>query len=308
MIISASRRSDIPAFYSRWWMNRLRAGFVLVPNPFNPRQVRRVRLRPDAVDAIVFWTRNAAPLLPYLDEMTAMGYPFLFQYTLTGYPRALETHTPPVEQALATFSALSARLGPERVIWRYDPILLCDLLPVTDHLQRFAALAAALAGKTRQVVISFADLYGKTVRQLDRVPDLHYADILQRPDELAALLAGLQQIATRYDLVLTSCAEATDLAAWGIAHGRCIDAAQLNRLFGLSLATRKDPGQRPACGCACSIDIGQYDSCPHGCLYCYANRSPVLAARHRAAHDPLSPLLYGSLAQLDPALLADEPA
>lgn len=307
MIISASRRSDIPAFYSRWWMNRIEAGFVLVTNPFNARQIRRIRLRPDAVDAIVFWTRHAAPLLPHLPTLEALGYHSLFHYTLTGYPSVLEPHVPPPEQALATFAALSAQLGPERVIWRYDPILLCNLLPVTEHQRRFDRLAAALAGQTRQVVISFADLYGKSVRQLDRVPGLHYADLLSRPDQLAELLDHLQRTAARYDMQLTSCAEAIDLSRWHIAHGKCIDAAQLNRLFGLSLAERKDPGQRPACGCAPSVDIGQYDTCPHGCVYCYANHSQAAAARNRARHDPASPMLLGSTEGLDPDWLRPEP-
>lgn len=301
MIISASRRSDIPAFYSRWWMNRVRAGFVLVPHPFNTRQVRRIDLRPAAVDAIVFWTRHAAPLLPHLAELDDLGYAYYFQYTLTSYPRALEVHTPAMDQALTSFRALSTRIGPARVIWRYDPILLCNLLTVTDHLQQFARIAAALAGYTRQVVISFADLYGKAVRQLDKVPGLAYVDILTCPDQLATLLDGICQIAARYDLAVSSCAEALDLDAWGIRHGRCIDADLLASACGRRVSAAKDPGQRPACGCARSVDIGQYDTCPHGCTYCYANRSQALAARHLAAHDPESPLLYGPPATLDPA-------
>ena len=308
MIISASRRSDIPAFYSRWFMNRIEAGFVLVANPFNSRQIRRIRLRPDAVEAIVFWTRHAAPLLPALPRLEALGYRSLFHVTLTGYPSRLEPHLPPLEQALASFLALSRLLGPERVIWRYDPILLCNWLPVAEHQRRFSQLAAALAGHTRQVVISFADLYGKSVRQLDRVPGLQYQDLLAQPEPLAELLSALQRTAAHYDLQLSSCAEAVDLSRWQIAPGRCIDVALLNRLFGLDLPQRKDPGQRAACGCAPSVDIGQYDSCPHGCAYCYANRSQALAARNRARHDPASPLLLGDASQLDPQWLHPEPA
>ena len=238
MIISASRRSDIPAFYSRWFMNRIEAGFVLVANPFNSRQIRRIRLRPDAVEAIVFWTRHAAPLLPALPRLEALGYRSLFHVTLTGYPSRLEPHLPPLEQALASFLALSRLLGPERVIWRYDPILLCNWLPVAEHQRRFSQLAAALAGHTRQVVISFADLYGKSVRQLDRVPGLQYQDLLAQPEPLAELLGALQRSAADYDLQLSSCAEAVDLSRWQIAPGRCIDVALLNRLFGLDLPQR----------------------------------------------------------------------
>ena len=143
MLISASRRTDIPAFYADWFMNRLEAGFVLTRNPFNSRQIRRVELRPDAVEAIVFWTRNPTRLLPYLDRIDALGYRYYFQFTLTGYPRALERATPALPRAIRVFRHLSERLGPKRVIWRFDPILLTNLTPPAELLRLFAFLARA---------------------------------------------------------------------------------------------------------------------------------------------------------------------
>jgi DNA repair photolyase len=303
MIISASRRTDIPAFYSEWLMNRIRAGFLLTRNPFNYHQVSRVSLLPEDVDAIVFWTRNPTKLLPHLDELTELGHRFYFQFTITGYPRALETKTLNPHKALDVFKQLSAKMGAEKVIWRYDPILFSNLLPFDEHLRLFSKLARELEGHTHRVVISFADFYQKTEKNLKTVDTLVYSDITHNHELCLSLSQKMSDIARQHGLEIYSCAEDVDLAAQGIQHGKCIDEALINNLFGLLLANNKDPGQREACGCVKSIDIGAYNTCLHGCKYCYATFNHNQANTNFKKHDPLSPFLLGNADGVDPNLL-----
>lgn len=303
MIISASRRTDIPAFYAEWFMNRLEAGFVLTRNPFNARQIRRVELRPERVEAIVFWTRNPTRLLPYLDRIDALGHRYYFQFTLTGYPRALERATPALPRAIRAFRTLAERLGPERVIWRYDPILLSNLTPLAEHLRLFGFLAKALEGHTRRVVISFADLYPRVAANLRKVSGLVCEDITQQPEQLHALAARLAALARDHGMRVQTCAEALDLGAHGIVQGKCIDEALLGELFELQLSPAKDPGQRRECRCIRSLDIGAYDSCPQGCVYCYASTRQQATLAHYRRHDPRSPFLVGDATGAPPELL-----
>ena len=176
MIISASRRTDIPAFYSKWFMNRIKDGYVLVQNPYNTKQIRKVFLTPFQVDAIVFWTRNAKPLIPYLDDLDKLGYNYYFQYTITGYKRELERFTPSPQKAIETFIELSDKIGKEKVIWRYDPIILSDYSNYNEHLRLFEKISNMLENKTDKVVISFADPYKKITNNLKNIG---YKDILE---------------------------------------------------------------------------------------------------------------------------------
>jgi hypothetical protein len=166
MIISASRRTDIPAFYAEWMVHRLREGYCTVPNPCNRNQVSSISLRPEDVDVIVFWTRNPLPLLPYLEELDSRGYRYYFQYTILGYPREIERHAPPLATAIETFRELSERLGSGRVIWRYDPIVFTGLTPPAFHRENFQRLAESLRGCTRRSVVSIVDMYRKTESRL----------------------------------------------------------------------------------------------------------------------------------------------
>jgi hypothetical protein len=295
MIISASRRTDIPAFYSNWFMNRIRAGFVLVRNPFNALQLRHVSLAVADVDAIVFWTRNARKLIPHLPELDRRGYRYYFQYTITGYPSALEKSVPGLDQALRTFAELSEQVGPERVLWRYDPILLSSLSGIDEHRRRFATIAAALAGKTSRVTISVAEFYQKTRKNLGRVEGLTCTDLAQDPSQLQALVANLAGMAAQHGMDMHTCASGIDLTNAGATSGKCIDEHRLKTVFGVDYPLLKDKGQRPACGCVQSVDIGEYNTCLHGCAYCYATYNCRVAADNRARHDPESPLLVGRL-------------
>ncbi len=300
MIISASRRTDIPAFYGQWFSNRLDHGFCLVPNPFRRSQVARVDLTPDAVDAFVFWTRNAEPFLPVLDELDRLGHRYMFLYTLTAYAGPLEPHAPPREAAIVDLRRLADRIGPGRVVWRYDPILLGPGLGVEDHIERFAILARELAGATSRVKISFVDLYRKTIRRLRAIAAGSYLTDPASDPRLSALIRGLADAAEAADIKLETCAEPTDHAACGAAAGSCIDGDLLSGLFGRSFPRNHDPGQRTHCRCAPSKDIGMNDSCLHGCEYCYATRSHSVALGNHAAHDPSSPALLPLLSKPRP--------
>lgn len=293
MIISASRRTDIPAFYADWFMNRIRAGFVLVRNPFNANQLRHVSLQVEDVKAIVFWTRNPQNLLPHLVELDARGYRYYFQYTITGYPRVLEHAAPDRDQACRTFVELSERIGAERVLWRYDPILLCNLVDLNNHRQGFEAIASRLRGRTRRVTISFAEIYRKTARNLGRIAGLTYSDITRDPEQLSNLAGELSRIAARHGMELRSCATAIDLTDVGVNPGSCIDGRRIETEFGILSFQQKDKGQRPRCSCIKSIDIGQYNTCLHGCVYCYATDDEQKATDNHDKHDPRSPLLIG---------------
>ena len=289
MIISASRRTDIPAFYAEWFMNRIRAGWCEVPNPFRPSVATRVSLAPGDVDVIAFWSKNPAPMLPQLDELDARGFRYYFLYTLNDYPSDIEPGVPPLAERLEAFRPLAARVGPSRVVWRYDPIILSERMGAAWHLEAFSRLADALAGRCARVIISFLDFYRKTGRRLGRLEAAGGDRFLRDPfalPEFEAFVRDLAVAAARAGIRIQSCAEDARLRAAGIEPGKCIDDRLIQNLFGLSLPEGKDPGQRPACGCVRSKDIGVPDSCPHGCEYCYSTRSAAVADARWRAHDP----------------------
>ncbi len=297
MIVSASRRTDIPAFYSDWFMNRLAEGYALVRNPVNPHQVSRVSLSPDVVDCIVFWTKNPAPMLDRLDRLK--GRPYYFQFTLNAYGEEVEPGLPPKDALISTFKALADRIGKERVIWRYDPILISPKYGVDYHADRFGELAQSLKDHTEKCTISFIDIYkkiGGCVRELG---------IQEISDEQKRRIAGsLAKIAASYGLGMDACAEGVAFDGLSINPARCVDDRLISLITGYPIPFEKDKNQRPACGCAASVDIGAYDTCPHGCRYCYANR-PGTASVARL-YDPASPLLCSVL---DPAdIVRDRPA
>jgi len=290
MIISASRRTDIPAFYAKWFLKRLREGFVLVRNPMNFRQVSQIALTPDAIECIVFWTKNPAPMLARLAEIDDLGYRYYFLFTLTPYDCSIEANVPAAEQRIATFQALAERIGKKRVLWRYDPILFTNHYSSEFHIAAFSALADRLAGCTEKCIVSFVEMYKKCSRNLKGL-------MLEHPpiEERINLIRTLQAIATAQGITLQSCAAGSELAEAGIAPGKCIDDDLIARITGTGISAGKDKNQRRECCCIESIDIGAYNSCPHGCLYCYANSDRASVARNFAAHNPDSPLLYGTI-------------
>lgn len=284
MIVSVSRRTDIPAFYHEWFFNRLSEGFALTCNPMNPSQVRRVELTAEEVDCFVFWSKNPAAFISKLDRLSA--YKYYFQFTLTPYDKDLEPGLPAKDEIIATFKRLSNEIGAEKVVWRYDPIIFTARYDLQYHVEHFAMLCSQLTGFSERCIISFYDHYNFITRNLGdiKVLPVDSALIRQITEKFAA-------IAEANKLVLETCAENENLEEFGIAHGRCIDDRLIKRICGRDLKLKHDPGQRPLCGCVKSIDIGAYSTCLYGCRYCYAARRRVTAADIEAAHDPASPIL-----------------
>jgi hypothetical protein len=293
MIISASRRTDIPAFYAEWMVRRLKEGYCTVANPLNRNQVTRISLKPEDVDAIVFWTRNPRPLMAHLDELDSRGYRYYFQFTILGYPGELDPRCPPAATAAETFRELAERLGPQRVIWRYDPIVFTGITPRKFHEENFGRLAELLRGHTRRAVISIVDMYRKTEA---RLKELEGTAAAVRPcdvEDLAGLMRKLAKTAGENGIEIVSCAEEIDLRPFGILSGKCVDDRVIAEAFGIEVPKTKDPTQRAACGCVVSRDIGMYESCLFGCQYCYATKSFDQAAVNYKSHNPNSPSLLG---------------
>jgi hypothetical protein len=290
VIVSASYRTDIPAFYTGWFLNRLRAGHCHVANPYGGGSYR-VELTPEAVDGFVFWTRNLRPLLPHLEEVRQVG-PFAVQFTVTGYPRALETSVIAVSEGVAQLRELRRRFGPRAAVWRYDPIVFTGELDAEAHAAGFAALAGALAGTVDEVVLSFMHPYKKTSRNLDRAAR-RFGFAWRDPslDEKQALLARLAAIARQHGIVPTLCSQ-PELLVPGLGEARCIDAGRLADVGQRPVAARES-GNRPGCRCALSRDIGAYDTCPHGCVYCYAVADRDRALARFRAHDHEADSLVG---------------
>lgn len=289
-IISASRRTDIPAFYSEWFMNRIRAGYCTTVNPYNPKQVSRVSLKSADVRAIVFWTRNPQPLMKHLPELDNLGYKYYFLYTLIGYPRQIDPASPPLENAVDNFQKLSRLIGKEKVIWRYDPLLLSNLTPLKWHIKQTSRLIAELCGYTERMLTSVITPYRKTVTRMKTEPGGNFTFLPDAFDVRAYgdIFRHIADKAREAGIFPQSCAEPTDLSACGISPAKCIDDELLARITGERCPYIKDPGQRKACRCVASKDIGATNSCLFGCPYCYATRSFTLAQKNFERHDPLS--------------------
>lgn len=293
IIISASRRTDLPAFYSEWFINRIRAGYCTAVNPFNRRQVARVSLRTEDVDVIVFWTKNPEPLIKHLEELDNRGFLYYFQYTLTGYPRALEPHVPELKKGISTFKILADLIGPEKVIWRYDPIIISNRTGSDYHKKQIDHIARELEGFTHRLVISVVDEYRKARVNFDRL-EKQSVNIARQISEnqVRDIVEFTVDRAKCSKMEAFSCAEVLDLKPFGLMPGKCIDDSYIERVFGINVASEKDKSQRLACGCVRSKDIGAYDTCLHGCLYCYAG-TLTAAQKNKANHFPDSPSIIG---------------
>lgn len=288
MILSVSRRTDIPNYYSEWFLNRIREGFLYVRNPMNPRQISRIDLSPETTDCIVFWTKNPAPMLDRLEELK--DYAYYFQFTLTGYGRDVEPNLPDKRKVLIpVFRALSEKIGKEKVIWRYDPIFVNSRYTLEYHRKAFEEIADSLAGYTEKAVISFVDFYARTERSLREFDVRKLTE-----EEMVELAARMAETASRYGMTAESCAEQTDFQKAGVPHGSCIDRRLIEKITGCRISAGKDKGQRPACGCLESVEVGAYDTCLNGCKYCYANENNRIVKEKVRFYQPDSPLLCGT--------------
>ncbi|AVP65199.1 DUF1848 domain-containing protein [Clostridium sporogenes] len=288
MILSVSRRTDIPAFYSEWFFNRVKEGFALVRNPFNTKQISRINLSPKVIDCIVFWTKNPKKMIKRLDEIKEYNY--YFQFTLNSYDKTLEKNLPKKKYLINTFIELSQKIGKDKVIWRYDPIILTDKFTKEYHYKWFEYLAKTLSPYTNKCIISFLDLYKKTEHNLKKINVLPL-----NKDDMIGLADKFSKIASKYNLIIETCSEEIELSKVNINHGKCIDDTLISHIIGEKLYIDKDPNQRKICGCVKSIDIGAYNTCNHDCLYCYANFNREMVEKNMLKYSPKSPLLFGNL-------------
>lgn len=321
-IISVSRRTDIPAFYSEWLKNRVRAGYCTVVNPFN-RRVSRVSLKPEDVLCFVFWTKNPAPLLAdeELFSILEHDYAFYFLFTLNGYPEELEPALyPRKNDILKTFALLSERVGSSRVVWRYDPIIISDITDFAWHRNNFSTLAESLQGKTRRVIVSVVDIYRTVARRFETLKKTRGISIrlkreLSASPQFRDLMKFMRAEASGRGMEIQKCCESLSLEDAGIPPGKCIDDILIGEILdaapGRALREgniyRKDPGQREGCLCTMSREIGAAHTCGHRCVYCYASpgddqflrteKRLVPAGSHKEQmqdfHDPRSPSLCG---------------
>lgn len=294
MIVSASRRTDIPAFYSSWFFNRIKEGYVLVPNPFDAHRISRINLSPAVVDCIVFWTKNPAPMLDNLELLK--DYKFYFQFTLNPYGSELENNLPRFRKRIELFKRLADKIGRDKVIWRYDPILTNEVYTVSFHREKFAETAELLKEHTEKCMLGFIDHY-RHIRPA--IGKFNIRPLL--PEEIRQMAVSFRETMDAYPAIaLETCTSKVDLSALGISTGLCVDNELVEKITGYSIIARKDKNQRSICACVESIDIGTYETCLNGCIYCYAIRGNYATARRNSGkHDKTSPLLIGRLNEGD---------
>lgn len=286
MLLNTGNRTDIPAYFSEWFFNRLKAGYVCARSPYNPNRITKFRLSPDVMDCIVFCTKNPAPMLPRLNELR--GFRQFWFVTITPYGAEIEPNVPPKTEVLESFRQLANRVGAAKTAWRYDPVFINKRYTLAYHLETFARMAKQLSGHTTQCIISFIDLYEKTKRNFPQARTV-------TPQERLKFGKEVVRICGQYGMELKTCCEGTELAAIGADCQGCLTQNVLERALGLRLALPKKQPARDGCTCLLENDIGAYNTCPHGCIYCYANYDRKTVIANLKLHNPLSPLLIGEI-------------
>jgi DNA repair photolyase len=284
MIINTGCRTDIPAFYSKWLMNRIREGYVLTRNPYYRNQVTRYSLSPEVVDCLAFCTKNPKPMLEYLDELDI--YRQYWFVTITPYGKDVEPMVPDKNEVIESFKKLSNHIGVDSIGWRYDPIFIGNGFDVKKHIESFEKMTKALKGYTHDVTISFLDLYEKVKRN---APDI-------RPpskEESIEIGKAFSKIAKENDMIVHSCCEKIYLSEFGVDCSGCMSQAIVEKGIGQKLTPPKRKNIREDCNCLMGNDIGAYNTCLHLCKYCYANANAGLVRENAKRHIPTSPFLIG---------------
>lgn len=285
MILQTGMRTDIPAFYSKWFINRIREGYVLVRNPYHPSSVTKYRINPDVIDLIAFCTKNPAPMFEYMDILKPYGqYWFV---TITPYGKEIEPNTPDKLQVIKDFKTLSKSVGVDSIGWRYDPIFITDKYSLDFHIKIFGQMAKELSGYTNTCIISFIDLYKKVIQNFSQ------ARMVNR-DERLKIGKVFADIGKKYDITIKACAEGDELAPYGVDCDGCLTQSVYETALNTKLNMPKRKGQRKECACFFGNDIGMYDTCRHFCRYCYANTNQEAVIRNSKLHNPDSPFLIGS--------------
>lgn len=290
MILNTGSRTDIPAYYSDWFYNRIKAGEVLVRNPYYPSQITRYRLDPDVIDVIVFCTKNPLPMLDRISQLAAFDT-FWF-VTITPYGKEIEPQVPPKKQVIQSFQRLSDIIGKDKLSWRYDPVFITEKYSLEYHMEQFRQIAKALAGHTEQCVVSFIDLYEKTLRNFRGIRSV-------TRQEQEKLIAAFSETAKENYLQIHLCCEDSTLVRENVDADGCMSKTVLEKSLGCKLRIPKKRPARAECSCLLGADIGAYNTCPHGCLYCYANYDRKIVIQNRKQHNSASPLLIGEISETD---------
>ena len=290
MILNTGSRTDIPAYYSDWFYNRIKAGYVYARNPYYPSQITKYLLKPEVIDIMVFCTKNP---LPMLDRISLLSEFDTFWFvTITPYGKEIEPYVPPKEQVIRSFQQLSTLVGSERMSWRYDPIFITDQYSIDYHIEQFAQMAKALSGHTSQCVVSFIDLYEKTKRNFRGI-----RSVTTEAQEI--LISAFSQIAKENGLQIHLCCENVRLVRGNVDADGCLSKAMLEKALGCKLNVPKKKAARSECSCLLGADIGAYNTCGHGCLYCYANYDKETVTKNMRSHNVSSPLLIGDITEND---------
>lgn len=291
MIINTGNRTDIPAYYSEWFYNRIKEGYVMARNPYNPEQILKYQLRPDIVDVLCFCTKNPEPMFERINEIKEFGQ-FWF-VTITPYGSDIEPNVPKKEKVMDSFSKLSEIVGIDAVSWRYDPIFISEEYTLNFHIKCFEYMAKKLSGVTRQCVISFIDLYAKTKRNFPKVREVSW-------EEQRIIAKEFVKIGKRYDIKIRACCERKNLEEYGIDVSGCMTKSVLEKAIQCTLDVPKSQkSSRTECNCLLGNDIGMYNTCGHACVYCYANYERRAVMRNKKFHDPNSPFLLGGFQEND---------
>ena len=297
MILNTGNRTDIPAFFSQWFLNRVQEGYVLVRNPYNPQQVTRYLLEPETIDCITFCTKNPKPMLDKLDGLG--GFRQFWAVTITPYGQDIEPFVPAVADVMTSFCELSEKVGKQAVCWRYDPIFITEKYTVDFHIKAFRQMATELAAHTDMCVISFLDLYEKTKRNFPEGRAV-------TKEERLAIGEAFAEIGARHGIEIYTCAEGDEMAQFGMNTSGCQSRQVLERAIGMPLEVPKSSMTREGCDCVLGCDVGAYHSCGHGCLYCYANYDTATVKSNLRRHDPDSPFLIGDFMDGDIVKAAEQ--
>lgn len=284
MIINTGCRTDIPAYFSEWFFNRIKDGYVYVRNPYYQNQVTKYKLAPEVVDCLAFCTKNPAPMLPRIHELDSFGQ-FWF-VTITPYGKEIEPHVPPKEKVMEAFKKLSTIIGAEKIGWRYDPIFITSKYTLAKHIEDFEKMASVLAGSTHDCIISFIDLYEKTKRNFPGVKEV-------TREECSIMGSEFVRIGKKYNIQIKTCVEGQELSKFGVDCSGCVTKPVIERAIGNSLKVPQKKSTRAGCNCVLGNDIGVYNTCGHGCVYCYANYDEKTVRENIKKHNPNSSFLIG---------------
>ncbi len=298
MILNTGTRTDTVQYFSRWLLKRFEEGYVLSRNPLYPESVTRYELKPEKLDCVIFCSKNYSPILSRINEITDRFNTY-FHYTITAYGRDVEPGVPDIPESIETLKALSRLVGRERLAWRYDPVLLTSKYTVEVHLATFEYMAEKLSPFVDRCIFSFVEMYKKLEYNMPEIIQLTIDDKLR-------LAEGMGGIARKHGLILQTCASERDYSSYGIRESGCVTLDILGRANGIEFRDMKHIGSRPGCKCVETRGIGDYDTCPNGCKYCYANKNPKRALENFKRHDPDSPILLGHICESDIIKTADQ--